>query len=197
MQACQGATAFDILFRKSQGAFRPRARFLKWPAYVFEHVSPLVRGFDYYTETLWEVTAGDLAHRTQSEAAGGMTILLNCWVDDLRRVWALGRDLERLLLALEAQNVTIRKPSKPLIYLIAQSDAAKAANLALLLELRQANFAAEMDYAGRAMKAQFKLADREGATLAVITGDDELANGTVTLKDYATGKQPRCRGMIC
>jgi histidyl-tRNA synthetase len=189
-QACQGAPpATESLSDKSKAHFE-RVRDLLEKSGVKFTVNPnLVRGFDYYTETLWEVTAGGLGAQNAIGGGGRYDNLVELLGGRPTPGVGFGSGLERLLLALEAQNVTIRRPSKPLIYLIAQSDAAKAANLALLRELRQANFAAEMDFAGRAMKAQFKLADREGATLAVITGDDELANGTVTLKDYATQKQ--------
>ncbi len=56
-------------------------------------------------------------------------------------------------------------------------------------ELRQAGLAADMDLCGRSVKSQFKLADREGAAWCIVTGDSELAAGTVVLKNLKTGEQ--------
>jgi histidyl-tRNA synthetase len=46
-----------------------------------------------------------------------------------------------------------------------------------------------MDVSGRSVKAQFKVADREHAAYCVVVGDNELAAGTVVLKDLKTGEQ--------
>ena len=46
-----------------------------------------------------------------------------------------------------------------------------------------------MDLAGRSIKAQFKLADREKATFCIVVGDAELTSGNVVVKDLRTGEQ--------
>ena len=46
-----------------------------------------------------------------------------------------------------------------------------------------------MDLGNRSVKSQFKLADREGATISLITGDDELAANSVQMKRLKTGEQ--------
>ena len=61
--------------------------------------------------------------------------------------------------------------------------------LKLLNELRAGGVAADIDYAGRSMKAQMKEANRTGAKYAVILGEDEVNQGVVTLKDLKTGEQ--------
>ena len=59
----------------------------------------------------------------------------------------------------------------------------------MLAELRSAGLACDMDPTGRSVKAQFKMADREGAAWCVTVGENELAAGTVVLKNLATGEQ--------
>jgi histidyl-tRNA synthetase len=61
----------------------------------------------------------------------------------------------------------------------------------LLRELRHAGFEAHMEYEGRSIRSQMKRADRLGARVAVILGDDELVRGDVTVKNMATGDQVR------
>jgi histidyl-tRNA synthetase len=61
------------------------------------------------------------------------------------------------------------------------------AALALTHELRAAGIAAERSFDGRSMKAQFKAADRSGARIAVVVGDQEASSDTVTLRDLRGG----------
>ena len=55
--------------------------------------------------------------------------------------------------------------------------------------LRGAGFRCTADFQGRSMKAQMKAADRAGALLALIVGPDELADGTVAVRDLEGGDQ--------
>ena len=57
--------------------------------------------------------------------------------------------------------------------------------------LRRAGMAVDRSYGGRSMKAQMKVADRSGASFAVIIGEDELAAGVLTLRDMVDGSQYR------
>jgi len=60
--------------------------------------------------------------------------------------------------------------------------------MTLLYELRDSGIPADMDLAGRSIKAQFRLADREQATTCLVIGDTELATGAVVVKDLKTGQ---------
>ena len=100
-----------------------------------------------------------------------------------------GSGLERLLIALEAQGVDLPRCGKPLVWLVAHGDVAREANATLIRELRNNGIAADMDVSGRAVKAQFKMADREGAAYSIVVGENELAAGTVVLKDLKTAEQ--------
>ena len=63
------------------------------------------------------------------------------------------------------------------------------AAVALTHELRAAGISADRSFDGRSMKSQFKSADRSGARLALVVGDNELAASTVTLRDLRGGEQ--------
>jgi len=99
------------------------------------------------------------------------------------------RFIERLLIALEMQGVTLPSITKPLVWLVSLGDAAKTHNLKLLQELRAAGIPADMDFAGRAVKAQLKLAERAAAKWTIVVGDDELAKGQVVLKNFTTREE--------
>jgi histidyl-tRNA synthetase len=97
--------------------------------------------------------------------------------------------LERLLIALESQQVSLPNPRRLLVWLAAHGPAAREASWRLLSDLRQAGIAADMDLSDRSLKAQFKIADREAANFCIVTGDNELAAAQVMLKDLSTGQQ--------
>jgi histidyl-tRNA synthetase len=149
----------------------------------------LVRGFDYYTETLWEVTAGGLGAQNAIGGGGRYDNLVEQLGGRATPGVGFGSGLERLLMALEAQGVQLPRQSKPLIWLAYHGDAARAAQFKLLQELRAAGFSTDMDLSGRSIKAQFKLSDREKATVVLTVGDSELASNSVMMKNMTTGEQ--------
>ena len=149
----------------------------------------LVRGFDYYTETLWEVTASGLGSQNALGGGGRYDNLVENLGGRPTPGVGFGSGLERLLIALEAQGAQLTKSTRPLFYLIYHGEAAREAQWKLLAELRANDIAADMDLSNRSVKAQFKLSDREAATHCLIVGDSELTNQTVTLKDLKTGQQ--------
>ncbi len=188
--ACEGApSAGDSLSEKSRGHFERVRTLLSAMGMAFEVDATLVRGFDYYTETLWEVTAGGLGSQNAIGGGGRYDNLVESLGGRPTPGVGFGSGLERLLIALEAQGVAVDGGGEPMVYLISQNDAARDANMGLLAELRRSGIAAEMDLAGRSVKNQFKVADREGAAACVVVGESELSTGTVTIKVMAGGEQ--------
>jgi len=145
----------------------------------------LVRGLDYYTKSVFEVTSTRLG--AQSALMGGGRY------DDLleevggRSIPAVGFScgMERLMLLLGEQLDSAGIDC----FFVLFGDGALSAALPLIDRLRHAGLSCDLDTAGRAMKAQMKQADRLGARFACIIGDDEVRDGTVSLKEMAGGEQ--------
>ncbi len=74
-------------------------------------------------------------------------------------------------------------------YVITLGDEAWETGLGVTTDLRAAGEVAEIDYRRRSMKAQMRTANNEGYRYAVIIGDDELKQQTVTLRDMDSGEQ--------
>lgn len=190
IMARQGApAAADYLSDASSKHFARVQELLKRFEIPYTIDTNLVRGLDYYTNTVWEVIAGGLGAQNSLGGGGRYDNLVETLGGRPTPGVGFGSGLERLLIALDAQGVELPREQKPLIFLVSQNDAAREANLALLRELRAANFATDMDPTGRSMKSQFKLADREGAAVVLVLGESELATNTVAIKDLATGQQ--------
>jgi histidyl-tRNA synthetase len=149
----------------------------------------LVRGFDYYTDTVWEFTAPGLGAQNAIGGGGRYDNLVEQLGGRATPGVGFGSGLERLLIALEAQEAKLDNPALPLVFLVAHGDSAREAQWNLMLQLRAAGVRADMDLAGRSVKAQFKIADREKAAYCVVVGETELSAGTVTVKDLSTGAQ--------
>ena len=145
----------------------------------------LVRGLDYYTHTLFEF-ASDALESAQNAIGGGGHY--NDLVEQLGGPstpgigFALG--IDRLLMACDAEGV-FDAPAMSTDVFVVDSTGGSEATL-LVAELRRAGIAAERSFDARSMKSQMKSADRSGASLAVIVGSDEVADGSVTLKPLRT-----------
>ena len=74
-------------------------------------------------------------------------------------------------------------------FIVAVGSAAEVFGFEILSELRRKNFSATMDFAKRSIKAQMKQAAKSGAKFAVIIGEDEVKNSTVTIKNLETSEQ--------
>ena len=114
----------------------------------------LVRGFDYYTETLWEVTAAGLGSQNALGGGGRYDNLVENLGGRPTPGVGFGSGLERLLIALEAQGVKLPDPRKPFVWIVGHGKAARESTWNLLALLRQAGIPADMDLSDRSMKAQ-------------------------------------------
>jgi histidyl-tRNA synthetase len=158
-------------------------------AYV--HDPRLVRGLDYYTRTAFEWISDVLAaNKAGTVNAGGR-------YDGLAEAlggpatpgvgFAMG--LDRVLLAMEGEDVPVPPPRTPTCFVVAIGDEAREAGGSLLGELRSEGIAAVDPLESRPLKAQLKMADRAGAEFALIVGERELADGVCTLRRLADGVQ--------
>ncbi|MCR8655751.1 histidine--tRNA ligase [Paenibacillus endoradicis] len=155
----------------------------------FEINHRLVRGLDYYTHTAFEFKAEGIG-AIDTVGGGGRYngLVADVGGPDQPGV-GFGLGLERTVLLLEHQETAIPNLNELDVYLIALGEEADRQVTKLVYQLRKAGVKAERDYQGRKMKAQMKSADRLQARYTAILGDDELANGEITLKEMATGLQ--------
>jgi histidyl-tRNA synthetase len=191
-EACKNAPpASESLSEKSRAHFARVQQLLAEAALPFAVSPNLVRGFDYYTETLWEVTAGGLGAQNALGGGGRYDALVEQLGGRPTPGVGFGSGLERLLLALEGQGAALPEPAGKLIWLVYHGPAAKSACWRLLRELRSAKFVADLDLSDRSVRAQFRIADREKARFCLTMGENELAESAVELKDLATGTQTK------
>jgi histidyl-tRNA synthetase len=142
-------------------------------SYVLE--PRLVRGLDYYTRTTFEFQAPALESAQNGIGGGGR-------YDGLAEQLGgpptpgigFGIGIERVLLTCDAEGVFPAPASTVDVFVV---DVTGSAALKVVQGLRGAGVRADRGFDSRSMKAQFKLADRSGAELAVVIGPDELERG--------------------
>lgn len=152
----------------------------------YEVAHHLVRGLDYYTRTVFEITHEELGAQDAVGAGGRYNNLVGeLGGPDLGAVgFAFG--VERLLLA---AKLPPQAPSGGLVYLICLGDEAKKEGVKILDSLRKGGVAADTDYEAKSLKAAMRKANDLGAGFALIIGDDELKKNAATVKNMASGEQ--------
>jgi len=150
----------------------------------------MVRGLDYYTKTCFEFVHDGLG--AQSGIGGGGRydgLMSQLGGQDLSGI-GYGLGVDRALLALEAEGITLDGvDSRVDVFGVALGAAAKRTMTSLINDIRKAGISADMSFGDRGLKGAMKGADRAGARFALVLGDQELENGTVALKDLAAHEQ--------
>jgi histidyl-tRNA synthetase len=166
-------------------------RALKAQAIDFVEDHRLVRGMDYYTRTTFEFQSSVLGAQAGVGGGGRYDNLVEEIGGPPTPGVGFGTGLERILLALERSGVASLPARGPAVYVVALTESAREDSFLLAHELRTQGIAAELDDQHRSAKGQMKQAGRSGARFAAILGDEELADGTVTLKDLTAGEERR------
>lgn len=149
----------------------------------------LVRGLDYYTRTIFEIkaTRGELG--AQNTICGGGRydgLVASLGGADVPALgFAIG--IERLLLAMDRRAAEY-VPALA-VFVAPLGERARAFALPLAHRLRAAGVRTEVEHRDASLKSQLKRADKLGARLAVIVGDQELDTGKIVLRNLAAGTQ--------
>ena len=158
----------------------------------FTDAPRLVRGLDYYNRTTYEFDHALLG--AQSGIGGGGRydgLSEDIGGPPLPGIgFAVG--LDRIVLAIEAENGPASAETTGLacqVFGVPLGEDAHADVLALITALRRAGVRADMAFGARGLKGALRAADRSGAAFAALIGAEERNNGTVRMKDLATGDQ--------
>lgn len=151
----------------------------------------LVRGLDYYNRTVFEWVTSSLG--SQGTVCGGGRY--DGLVEQLggRATPAVGfaMGMERLVLLVQAVNPEFEPTRIVDVYVIASGQGVQSAAMQLAEKLRDADPALKMmtNFGGGNFKKQFARADKWGARIALVLGEDEVKAGQVVVKDLRTGDQ--------
>ena len=144
----------------------------------------LVRGLDYYNRTVFEWVTSSLGSQGTVLAGGRYDGLVEQLGGKDTPAVGFAMGLERIVLMLEALELTSDIPATVDVYVIAMGDASKVEAIKIAQSLRSElpNLRVMSHCGGGNVKKQMKRADKSGAKIALVIGEDELANNQVAVK---------------
>ncbi|MBE6805393.1 MAG: histidine--tRNA ligase [Ruminococcaceae bacterium] len=147
----------------------------------------IVRGLDYYTKTVFEFVSGDIGAQATVCGGGRYDGLIAELGGPAVQAVGFAMGIERLMMVAEAEGAEFPEKSTCDIYFAPMGEKAAVASTKLCTALRAEGFEALTDINGRGLKAQMKYADKIGAKLSCVIGDNELDNGKLVIKNMKTG----------
>ena len=140
----------------------------------------LVRGLDYYNRTVYEFMTSDLGSQGTIAGGGRFDYLVEKLGGENTPACGFAIGLERIILLLETKEITHQ--INPDMYILNSGHDARrnAFNIAELL--RDHNYKVAVNLEGASFKSQMKKADKSGAKIALILGDDEVVKKSIKIK---------------
>lgn len=194
IESCQAAIAgfpyiYDYLCQDCLTHYNKVRETLEDNGIQYIHDNQLVRGLDYYTNTAFEIHIPQIG--AQSAVGGGGRyngLVKACGGPDIPGVgFAMG--LERILLALDKLETENLQENKIDVFLAVMDEQYEKQAIKILNRIRQAGIKADKDYNGRSGKAQMKYADKLGARIVLLLGEEEAQKGTITVRNMETKAQ--------
>ncbi len=192
-EECKKVTAnapkiLDYLCPDCKTHFEKVQTLLKAQGVAYEINPNIVRGLDYYTRTVFEFVSTEIGAQGAVCGGGRYDNLIAELGGAPTPAVGFAAGLERLLIVMESSGANVPEEQKPRIYLAGMDDISRQKAVELAAELRANGINAEVDLMSRSVKAQFKYADKIGATFVAAIGGNELESGVVNLKNMSNGE---------
>lgn len=179
----------DNLCNECQSSFDSVKQSLSYFEIEYSINPYLVRGLDYYTKTVFEITSSDLG--AQDAICGGGRYDLLCEEIGGPPTPAVGfaSGIERLMMVMEAQNILNKKAPPLQIYITTLGKNAEQEAQKWMFYLRKMGYSVEKDFLSRSLKAQMRDANKQRAQVVLTIGDNELTNHEFSVKNMQSGEQ--------
>ena len=181
----------EFLSEESKKHFESVQEMLKALDIPFEIDSKMVRGLDYYQDTIFEIMTTSKVFGAETTICGGGRY--DGLVEEIGGPsdpgFGFGLGLERLVLMIQKQEIEIPELAELDVYIVGLGENTNVETLKMAQAIRSAGYSCDRDYMDRKVKAQFRTASRSGAKIVITIGDDELSNKTAKLKVMETGKE--------
>ena len=183
-----GPRISDYYTKDDKEHFNEVKTYLKAMNIPFTINSGLVRGLDYYTKTVFEITSNELGSQDALLGGGRYDSLVETLGGKPTPGIGFAAGIERILLLINEENFKEHKPVTD-IYLICleKKGIPILLNIAKILRLKGLNVVS--DPLRRSMKAQMRDANKLRARYVLILGESELKDNTVIFKNLESGKQ--------
>lgn len=191
---CQALTQsapliLDVQSKDDQNYFNQIVHILEQMQIPFRIDPRMVRGLDYYTNTVFEISHPSLGAKDALGAGGRYNNLIQSLggADTPAIGFAVG--LERLLMILSQEKILKNSAGQDKLYLVSMGEESMKQNYFLLNELRKQKFLVEMDMSCKNIKYQMKQANKLKANWCLIRGEDELTSQQIVIKNMDSGDE--------
>lgn len=181
-------SVLDYLEEDSRKRFDKIQQLLTDADVPFKVAPEIVRGLDYYTETVFEIHSPMLGAQSTLCGGGRYDHLIQEIGGAATASVGVGIGIERALIVLESMGHTFDEKGVDAFVVQASPEAEKTC-FDLARRLRERGMSVMQDVDAKSMKSQLRQADRVGARYALIIGVDELANGVAQVRDLKAGEQ--------
>ena len=141
----------------------------------------LVRGLDYYNRTVFEFVTNDLGSQGTVAGGGRYDYLIENLGGNRTHACGFAIGIERIILLLEA-NASHHNKFNPEVYIVNSGVKARALAFTVAEELRDLDINTLLNIEGSSFKSQMKKADKSGAKMALIIGDNEVEKDEIQMK---------------
>lgn len=179
-------TILNFLSEKSSKHFERVQELLKKQNILFKVDPKLVRGLDYYNETVFEILSEKLGAQNTIGAGGRYDGLIQSLGGPSLPSVGFATGLERLLQIMEEQKVAFPQAVGPLLFLIPLGKVALNTCFDYLCRLRHQGFYVEMDFSEKKIQYGFQMASSLNASYVAVIGDQELSSGYLQIKNLST-----------
>ena len=178
---------YDYLDEESKKYFEDTKKYLELLNIKYVENSKLVRGLDYYSDTVFEIKSDKLGAQATVLAGGRYDRLLE--ILDNVKIPAIGfaAGMERIAMLMDENLIGNKENGVYVVYF----DDTKEYFIKTLEELRKNDIKASFDYNPKSFGAQMKKANKINAEYVLILGEDEQKENVVTLKKFSTGEQEK------
>ena len=178
---------YDYLDEESRKYFEDTKKYLELLNIKYVENSKLVRGLDYYSDTVFEIKSDKLGAQATVLAGGRYDRLLE--ILDNVKIPAIGfaAGMERIAMLMDENLIGNKENGVYIVYF----DDTKEYFIKTLEELRKNDIKASFDYNPKSFGAQMKKANKINAEYVLILGEDEQKENVVTLKKFSTGEQEK------
>ena len=178
---------YDYLDEESKKYFEDTKKYLELLNIKYVENPKLVRGLDYYSDTVFEIKSDKLGAQATVLAGGRYDRLLE--ILDNVKIPAIGfaAGMERIAMLMDENLIENKENGVYIVYF----DDTKEYFIKTLEELRKNDIKASFDYNPKSFGAQMKKANKINAEYVLILGEDEQKENVVTLKKFSTGEQEK------
>ncbi len=173
----------DYLSDESAAKFADLQAYLTALEIPFTINPRLVRGLDYYNDTVFEWINPEFGAQSTVCGGGRYDGMVEQLGGQATPGFGFGMGLERLIQILQEQNAEIaQQQPHPDVFVVSVGEQARSQAIVLQKSMVNAGVCVQCHMGDGSMKNQFKRADKSGATIAVVLGEDEVAAGAATIK---------------